>query len=54
MEPEYEWQKLIVLEQLSDYGKDQFHKMPPETQKALVYDAMTSIVFKEVFPEIQA
>lgn len=50
MDPEYEWHKLLVLEQLSDYGKDQFKEMPQENQESLVYDAMMSDFFKGIFP----
>ena len=54
MDPEYEWNKLIVLEQLSDYGKGKFQEMTKETQEALVYDAMISELFRGAFPINQA
>ena len=54
MEPEYEWYRLLVLSQLSEYGKGQLQNMSMETQEALVFDAMMSKIFKEVFPTIQA
>jgi hypothetical protein len=54
MDLDFEWNKLLVLGQLSELGRGQFQDMPSETQEALVYDAMVSSIFKEVFPTIQA
>lgn len=54
MELDYEWNKLLVVSLLTEHGKEKFQEMPSETQEELVYDAMVSAIFKEVFPTIQA
>tara|TARA_R100001530_G_scaffold100767_1_gene70061 strand:+ start:1227 stop:1391 length:165 start_codon:yes stop_codon:yes gene_type:complete len=50
MEIEIKWAVLLIESKLSEYGKEQFHKMCCESKLNMVFDAMTSEIFDEVFP----